>query len=140
MSDTYAHTLQIVFGVMGVLSTLITLSGLHYRDSLGSIVFRRYFRTPVRVADPETDPLTPTTGGVLSQPTVQCSRRATLPPSYDLSTRNVPARVPDASYSTQASTAVTEASVHTQVNNKADTLMDDDVDTPSLDPVHKQSA
>jgi len=43
MPDTYDQKLQIIFGVVGALSTLLTLAGLHNRDSLGCILFRRVF-------------------------------------------------------------------------------------------------
>ena len=42
MSDHYERTLQISFGIVGALSTIITMASLHYRDSLGCILFRRW--------------------------------------------------------------------------------------------------
>ena len=43
MSDNHERTLQIGFGIVGVLSTVITLASLHHRDSLGCMLFRQLF-------------------------------------------------------------------------------------------------
>lgn len=48
MADNYERTLQIGFGTIGVLGTLLTLAGLHHRDSLGCMLFRRLFMSQDR--------------------------------------------------------------------------------------------
>lgn len=43
MSDRDDRALQIGFGIVSVVGTLIALASIHNRDSLGSIMFRRLF-------------------------------------------------------------------------------------------------
>ena len=37
-------TLQLTFGIFGVVATFITLAGLHYRDAWGCVLLRRLRR------------------------------------------------------------------------------------------------
>lgn len=38
--------LQVCFGIFGAIGTLVTLASLHYRDSLGCVLFRSRFTAP----------------------------------------------------------------------------------------------
>lgn len=40
-NDSLKIKLQICFGIFGIVSTVIALASLHYRDSLGCILFNR---------------------------------------------------------------------------------------------------
>ena len=40
-------TLQICFGIFGIVGILVALAGLHHRDSLGCMLCRRFRRHPI---------------------------------------------------------------------------------------------
>ena len=42
-------TLQVCFGIFGVIGLLVAIAGIHHRDSLGCVLFRRLRRQRTRI-------------------------------------------------------------------------------------------
>ncbi|KAF2035404.1 hypothetical protein EK21DRAFT_84476 [Setomelanomma holmii] len=78
-------TLQICFGIFGVLGTIITLASLHHRDSLGIVdTYNRHGDQDLEAgSDTFVDDDAPVRHNL-------GDRRPTLPPTYEQSSGSVP--------------------------------------------------